>query len=83
MGIVIRQSIKGTLVNYVGAFIGCVTTLFVVTKFLPPEDVGLRSVIYEAALLVATLAQLGTTSSIMRYFPYFKDNAKGHNGFFF
>ena len=83
MGIVIRQSIKGTLVNYVGAFIGCVTTLFVVTKFLPPEDVGLRSVIYEAALLVATLAQLGTTSSIMRYFPYFKDKAKGHNGFFF
>ena len=83
MGIVIRQSIKGTLVNYVGAFIGCVTTLFIVTKFLPPEDVGLRSVIYEAAQLVATLAQLGTTSSIMRYIPYFKDKAKGHNGFFF
>ena len=83
MGIVIRQSIKGTLVNYVGTFIGFVTTMFIVTKFLPAEDVGLRSVIYEAALLVATLVQLGTTSSIMRYFPYFKDKAKGHNGFFF
>ena len=83
MGIVIRQSIKGTLVNYVGTFIGFVTTMLIVTKFLPAEDVGLRSVIYEAALLVATLVQLGTTSSIMRYFPYFKDKANGHNGFFF
>lgn len=83
MGVVIRQSIKATFVNYIGTFIGFITTMFIVTKFLPAEDVGLRSVIYEAALLVATLAQLGTGSSIMRYFPYFKNPGNGHNGFLF
>ncbi len=83
MGVVIRQSIKASIVNYIGAFIGFLTIMFVVTKFLSPEDIGLRSVIYEAALLFATLAQLGTTSSIMRFFPYFRDEKNDHNGFFF
>lgn len=83
MGIVIRQSIKGTLVNYVGAFIGFLTTMFVVTKFLKPEEIGLTKVLYEAAFFIAGLAQLGTSASAMRFFPYFRDSEKNNNGFFF
>lgn len=83
MGIVIRQSIKATIVNYVGAFIGFLTTMFVVTKYLLPEEIGLTKVIYEVAALVSGFAQLGITSSAMRFFPYFKDPKKKHNGFFF
>lgn len=83
MGIVIRQSIKATIVNYVGAFIGFITTMFVVTKFLKPEEIGLTKVIYEAAFFIASLAQLGTSASAMRFFPYFKNPEKKHNGFFF
>jgi O-antigen/teichoic acid export membrane protein len=82
MGIVIRQSIKGTLATYTGAFIGFLTTLFVVTKFLSPEDIGLTKVILEVGTMFAVLAQLGTSSSAMRFFPYFKDEKKKHNGFF-
>lgn len=33
MGVIIRQSIKGTVVNYVGAFIGFLSTMFIVTRF--------------------------------------------------
>lgn len=69
MGIVIRQSIKGTFVNYVGAFIGFLTTMFVVTKFLKPEEIGLTKVIYEVSFLFASLAQLGTSASAMRFSP--------------
>lgn len=83
MGIVIRQSIKGTLVNYVGAFIGFLTTMFVVTKFLKPEEIGLTKVIYEVSFLFASLAQLGTSASAMRFFPYFRNPEKKNNGFFF
>lgn len=83
MGIVIRQSIKGTFVNYVGAFIGFLTTMFVVTKFLKPEEIGLTKVIYEVSFLFASLAQLGTSASAMRFFPYFRDPEKNNNGFFF
>lgn len=83
MGIVIRQSIKATIVNYVGAFLGFVTTVFVMTRFLKPEEIGLTKVIYEVAALVAGFAQLGTSASAMRFFPYFKNPEKNHNGFFF
>ncbi|MDE5611509.1 MAG: oligosaccharide flippase family protein, partial [Odoribacter sp.] len=83
MGIVIRQSIKGTLVNYVGAFLGFLTTMFVVTKFLKPEEIGLTKVLYEVAFFIAGLAQLGTSASAMRFFPYFRDPEKNNNGLFF
>lgn len=83
MGIIIRQSIKGTLVNYVGAFIGFLSTLVVATRFLSEKEIGLIQVLLEAATLLATLAQLGTNSSAIRFFPYFKDEANRHNGFFF
>jgi O-antigen/teichoic acid export membrane protein len=83
MGVVIRQSIKGTIITYAGAFIGFLTTMFVVTKFLLPEDIGLTKVVLEAGTMFAALAQLGTSSSVMRFFPYFKDEKKKHNGFFF
>ncbi len=83
MGIVVRQSIKATVVNYVGILLGFVTTMFVLTKYLPVEDVGLRSVLFEAAVLVATLSQLGASVSVLRFFPYFKNKNNGHNGFFF
>lgn len=83
MGIVIRQSIKATVINYIGAFIGFLTTMFVVTKFLKPEEIGLTKVIYEVAALMAGLSQLGTSASAMHFFPYFKNPGKNHNGFFF
>ncbi|MDR0710856.1 MAG: lipopolysaccharide biosynthesis protein [Prevotellaceae bacterium] len=82
MGIIIRQSIKGTLVTYIGAFIGFLTTMFVVTKFLSPEDIGLTKVVLEVGFLFSGLAQLGTSASIMRFFTYFKDG-RNNNGFFF
>ena len=82
MGIVIRQSVKGSIVNYVGAFIGFLTTLYIITKFLTAEEYGLTRVLIDASVLLAALAQLGTTNSIIRFFPYFKSEDKKHNGFF-
>jgi len=57
--------------------------MFVVTKFLKPEEIGLTKVIYEVSFLFASLAQLGTSASAMRFFPYFRDSGKNNNGFFF
>lgn len=83
MGVVIRQSIKATVFNYIGAFIGFLTTFFILTKFLQPEVIGLTKVMYEVAALVAGFAQLGISASAMRFFPYFQNSNNGHNGFFF
>jgi O-antigen/teichoic acid export membrane protein len=83
MGIIIRQSIKGTIATYIGAFIGFLTTMFVVTRYLEPEEIGLTRVMLEIGLLFGGLAQLGTGSSAFKFFPYFKNRDKNHNGFFF
>ena len=82
MGIIIRQSIQGTVVTYLGSFIGFLTTILVATTLLSPEDIGLTKVVLEVGLLFSGLAQLGTSASIIRFFPYFKDGGK-NNGFFF
>ena len=82
MGIVARQSIKGTIINYIGVAVGFVTTFFVMTKYLTAEEVGLTRVLTDAAILMSSLAQLGTNTSAMRYYPYFKDDANRDNGFF-
>lgn len=83
MGIVIKQSIRGTLVNYLGVAIGFITTFFVITAYLTQEEVGLTRVMIDAAILFSSFAQLGTTSSIIRFFPFFKDEKSNHHGFFF
>ncbi len=83
MGVIIRQSIKGTLVNYIGIAIGFVTTFFVLTHYLTTEEVGLTRVLVDAAVLFSSFAQLGTSSSIIRFFPYFKDEESKNHGFFF
>lgn len=83
MGIVIKQSIRGTIVNYLGIAVGFVTTFFIITRYLTQEEIGLSRVLIDAAILFASFAQLGTSSSIIRFFPYFKDENGKHHGFFF
>lgn len=82
MGIIARQSIRGTIVTYLGIAVGVVTTFFVLTRFLTAEEIGLTRVLIDTAVLFIGLAQLGTGSSIIRFYPYFSDKQSDH-GFFF
>ena len=74
--------IKGTIVTYIGVAVGFFTTFFVLTRFLTAGEIGLARVLLDAATLFVGLAQLGTTSSIIRFFPYFTKDGRTH-GFFF
>ena len=84
MGVIAKQSIRGTIVTYIGIAVGVVTTFFVLTRFLTTEEIGLARVLVDAATLFIGLAQLGTSASIIRFYPYFreKDSEEDH-GFFF
>lgn len=83
MGTITRQSIKGTIVTYIGAAISVVTTFCVMTRFLTAEEIGLQRVLVDAGTLFIGLAQLGTTSSIIRFYPYFRTDDHRDHGFFF
>ena len=82
MGTIAKQSFRGTIVTYIGVAIGFVTTFFVLTRFLAAEDIGLARILIDTATLFVGLAQLGTNSSIIRFYPYFKSGNTDH-GFFF
>ena len=82
MGIVARQSIKGTIATYIGVAVGIITTFFVQTKALQPEQIGLIDILLQCSLLFSSLALMGTNSSAMRYYPFFKDEAHRDHGFF-
>ncbi|GAB4133431.1 MAG: hypothetical protein OHK0045_14110 [Raineya sp.] len=81
MGIVIRQSIKASLVSYVGVGLGLINNLFVSTKFLSPEQLAITRLLLENSLLFASFAHFGTPFMMDKFFVHFKDTEKKHNGF--
>ena len=81
MGVIARQSIKGAIANYIGVAIGFFVQFFVLTKYLTQEEIGLTRVMVDMATLFSVVAALGSTSSVVRFFPYFKDDKNNHGVF--
>lgn len=79
MGIITRQGFKHTVVNYVGAAIGLLTTLFVYP--LQMEAYGLAQFLMATAVLFIPLTVFGAQSLPIRFFHRFEDPVNGHNGF--
>ena len=70
MGIIQRQSVKSSLVNYFGVAIGILSALFIYP--LDTEHYGLFRVLFDASILCTPLILLGTNSIAVRFFPVFK-----------
>ena len=83
MGVIAKQSIRGTIVTYLGIAVGVITTFFVLTRFLTTEEIGLARVLIDAATLFIGLAQLGTYASVIRFYPYFKEKESEEDHVFF
>lgn len=80
MGIVIRQSIKTTGITYVGFAIGYLNTLLLFPLVLSKEEIGLTRLLISVSFLFATFASLGAGNIPTKFFPYFRDESKQHNG---
>ncbi len=83
MGIIIKQSIKGSIWSYVGVLIGFVTTTYLYTEYLTTELVGLFGLLASYAALTGQLFLLGFQGVTSRLFPYFRNKQNKHNGFLF
>lgn len=81
MGIIARQAIKGSIANYLGIALGFVITFFVLTDCLTASEIGLTRILVDAAMLFSSLAMLGSSSSIIRFYPYFRDSEHQDHGF--
>ena len=79
MGVIKRQGFKFSIVSFVGAAIGAVSTIFIYPKAL--EMVGLYRSLYDAAVLATILVLLGSPTSAVRFFSKYKDDSSGNKGF--
>lgn len=77
MGVIRRQSLKYSLVNFVGTFIGALSILFIYP--LDDEIYGYANYLYSVATLFIPLASFGMSNVVIRYFREFK-NGSDNNG---
>ena len=83
MGIIIKQSIKGSIWSYAGIAVGFVTTSFLFPRYLETDIIGLFSILLSYSILFAQFSALGFHGITSRLFPYFREKEKNHNGFIF
>ena len=79
MGVIQRQSIKKSIVNYLGVAIGAISTLFIYPH--SKEEYGLLQFLLATAALIVPFANLGGNMMVVRFFPDFKNEKNGHNGY--
>jgi O-antigen/teichoic acid export membrane protein len=83
MGIIIRQSIKGSFWSYLGLVLGYINLGIIMPQVMETDQIGLIQLFAAISILFSQFATLGFTSVINRMFPVFRNRAKGNNGFLF
>lgn len=83
MGRVQSQSLRNTIITYLGTGLGFVNLILLFPRFLGPEELGLVNLLPQIAVLFAQVSSLGFGGTIIRFFPYFRDRRRQHHGFLF
>ena len=72
MGIVINQSIKNTIITYIGFVIGAANALFMYPHFLGEKFYGLTGYILSCANVVFPLMAFGVHNTLVKFFSEYK-----------
>jgi len=83
MGIIQRQTIKGSIYSYLGVIIGFFGTAVITPHLLTSSEIGLVNVLVAISALYAQFSTLGFTNVAIRMFAWFRDSKKNNNGFAF
>lgn len=81
MGIIEKQTIKGSFFSYLGVAFGFITVGLLWPRLLDPDEIGLINFLIAVSAILAHVASLGVNSVAIRLFPYFRDDGNRHNGF--
>lgn len=71
MGIVINQSIKNTVITYIGFVIGAANTLFMYPHFLGETYYGLTGYILSSANVIMPLMAFGVHNTLVKFFSHY------------
>ncbi|MBO7571965.1 MAG: polysaccharide biosynthesis C-terminal domain-containing protein [Bacteroidales bacterium] len=81
MGLIAKQTIKGSIYSYLGAFIGFVNVALLMPQIFTTDEIGLTNLLIALSSIVGQFGCFGFTNVIVRFFPYFRDPEHKHNGF--
>ena len=76
MGIVIKQSIKNTIITYIGFGIGAINTLFMYGQFLGDTFYGLVGFILSAANIMMPLMAFGVHNTLVKFYNEYETEEK-------
>jgi O-antigen/teichoic acid export membrane protein len=68
MGIVIKQSIKNTIITFIGFGIGAINILYMYPVFLGKEYLGLTNYILSAANILYPILSFGIQNTLIKFF---------------
>ncbi len=83
MGIIGKQTIKGSFFSYLGVAFGFITVGILWPRLLDPEQIGVINFLIAISAILAHIGSLGINSVSIRLFPYFRDKETRHHGFLF
>jgi O-antigen/teichoic acid export membrane protein len=79
MGIVASQSIKNTIITYLGFGIGAINTLFLYTNFLTDDYFGLVVFLLSTANLMMPILMFGVNNSLIKFYSSYKTRKLQNN----
>ena len=80
MGIIIRQAAYSSVFSYVGVLIGFLNITILMNRWLTPDELGLREVLLNIAMILSQLGSLGAISSMVKFYPFFRVDNKTDKG---
>jgi O-antigen/teichoic acid export membrane protein len=81
MGIIQRQTLRGTAFTYAGIGIGFLIAGILQPNLLTKPQNGLIGLLLSVTVILTQFSGLGINSAGGRYFPYFRDYDRAHNGY--
>lgn len=81
MGIVKRQTIQNSLINYIGVLVGFVNVVVLFPIFLKPDEFGLTRLFISISTLSAQFSLLGTQRTLVKFYGLFSINYQKKQSF--
>ena len=76
MGIVINQSIKNTIITYIGFAIGAVNALYMYPEFLGKTFYGLTAFLLSTANIIMPLMAFGVHNTLVKFYSTYESDAQ-------
>jgi O-antigen/teichoic acid export membrane protein len=81
MGIIQKQTLKGSVYSYIGVLIGFLNMAILSPKIFSAEQIGLTQVMLAITTILSQVGNLGFIDLSNRIFPWFRDVATKNRGF--